>query len=143
MHSIDPLSRLRNHFTLSPVKPEPSETTVTLSAVKPEPRETTVLAVNQSDMGGQRSHEIRKGPNKSIKMCMIFSQAVNDWMEVNVDKKKVNVEVLDGSSSNKTFLIVCCGFISLDQRNRVLFPIEHDLVVMSFFSPELRGELSL
>lgn len=83
------------------------------------------------------------GPNKSIKMCMIFFQAVNDWMEVNVDKKKVNVEVLDGSSSNKTFLIVCCGFINLDQRNKVLFPVEHDLVVMSFFSPELRGELSL
>lgn len=127
VHCIDPLSRLRNHFTMSPVNPEP--------------RETTVLAVNRSDMGGQHSREIRKGPNMSIKMCLIFSQAVNDWMEVNVDKKKVNVEVLDGSSSNKTFLIECCGFISRDQRNKILFPIEHDLIVMSFFSPELRGEL--
>ena len=60
-----------------------------------------------------------------------------------MSKKKVSMEVSGGGSSNKMSLITCWGIISLDQRNKVLFPVENDLVVVSFNSSDTLGKLSL
>lgn len=73
---------------------------------------------------------------KPLLFMEIWAKAVNDWMEENVSKKKVSMEVSGGGSSNKMSLITCWGIISLDQRNKVLFPVENDLVVVSFNSSD-------
>ena len=45
-----------------------------------------------------------------------------------MDKKRVVLEVVDGSTSNS--IIPCSGFITDQQERKALFPIQRDLVVV-------------
>ena len=46
-----------------------------------------------------------------------------------MDKKRVVMEVLDGSTSNS--IIPCSGFVTDQQERKALFPIQRDLVVVN------------
>lgn len=46
-----------------------------------------------------------------------------------MDKKQVDMEVLDGSTSNS--IIPCSGSITDQQERKALFPIQRDLVVVN------------
>ena len=75
------------------------------------------------------SHSLRMSP-----------QARKSWEDVNIDKKKVFMNVSDGSASNNLSVIPCIGCISEDQQKKALFPLESDLVVLRLAVNDGRGK---
>ena len=67
-------------------------------------------------------------------------QARKSWDDVNIDKKKVFMNVSDGGASNNLSVIPCIGSISKDQQKNALFPLESDLVVLRFAVNDGRGK---
>lgn len=55
-----------------------------------------------------------------------------------MDKKRVVMEVLDGSTSNS--IIPCSGFITDQQERKALFPIQRDLVVVKLIEGGRTGK---
>ena len=57
-----------------------------------------------------------------------------------MDRKRVVMEVSDGSASNNLSIIPCCGVISEQQKNKTSFPLESDLVVVRLIVGGIGGE---
>lgn len=57
-----------------------------------------------------------------------------------MDRKRVVMDVLDGSNANSFWLIPCSGVINENQHKNALFPLESDLVLLTLAVTDGRGE---
>lgn len=57
-----------------------------------------------------------------------------------MNRKRVAMDVLDGSFDNNFWVIPCSGLINEQQQKQALFPLESDLVLVTRIAADGRGE---
>lgn len=57
-----------------------------------------------------------------------------------MNRKRVVMDVLDGSTANSFWIIPCSGVINEHQHRNAFFPLESDLVLLTLAATGGRGE---
>ncbi|XP_078359214.1 uncharacterized protein LOC144643749 isoform X2 [Oculina patagonica] len=67
---------------------------------------------------------------KPLLFMDVWEQAIKRWEDEDVNKKPVAIDVADERTANGFRIISCSGLLNKQQREKALFPVESDLVLV-------------